>query len=452
MILNFRSKVIHHPGEISSSYLPAIIENINNVSFEEKSSSSLSSSTSHSNLSKDVKSAMARTTDRNEDNTDIDTKFSHLPPMPSSLEKYVKWHFSMSACIKNNSCSPNMLVWRCRHGLAHTCNGVGDRFRGIQFSLLLAMVTNRYFLVDWPSDPFNFEKAVAPTYIDWRIQGNLSFSGWPILHHPKYNQNIIAWDTCPESMKCSRNPKNNLNSSPNWSLAKEDMKQALSIAGNIVIYTTMFSTQILRTNSKSMIKLNDLQSEHIATRDLERILLTSLFQPSNAVAHYMKRIIPENIMEQGGYVSLHIRTGYDFQERDTSVSRFAGLRTREETIAERVLNCSIKKKGLKQGDWIFLASDSVRFKDSFSQLCRKRKYKLMYSKFPGLHVGLPHNTISSSNSNQAWLSFVNVFVEFFGLAGGKIVISNGSYFSRMAFVFGNATSHIALRPKQASCV
>lgn len=89
---------------------------------------------------------------------------------------------------------------------------------------------------------------------------------------------------------------------------------------------------------------------------------------------------------------------------------------------------------------LFLASDSARLKSAMNNISRSEKITLLHSKVRALHVmrsSLSTNIGNSSESN--FESFLNVFVEFFDLAGAKILISSGSEFSRLAFLFGDAS-------------
>ena len=64
------------------------------------------------------------------------------------------------------------LTWYCDDG----CGGLGDRVRSIGFSLVLAMISNRLFLVQW-RQPFEVERQTnifEPAAIDWNVDQALA--------------------------------------------------------------------------------------------------------------------------------------------------------------------------------------------------------------------------------------------------------------------------------------
>ena len=64
------------------------------------------------------------------------------------------------------------LTWYCDSG----CAGLGDRVRGIWLSLVLAMISNRLFLVQW-RQPFEVERQnnlFMPSAIDWNVDQALA--------------------------------------------------------------------------------------------------------------------------------------------------------------------------------------------------------------------------------------------------------------------------------------
>ena len=64
------------------------------------------------------------------------------------------------------------LTWYCDSG----CAGLGDRVRGIGFSLMLAIISNRLFLIQW-RQPFEVERQnniFEPAAIDWNLDQALA--------------------------------------------------------------------------------------------------------------------------------------------------------------------------------------------------------------------------------------------------------------------------------------
>lgn len=183
--------------------------------------------------------------------------------------------------------------------------------------------------------------------------------------------------------------------------------------------------------------LQDFRNGAISDVDFLRFVMKALFRPSHTVASYLKSLFPPE-MKKNGYISIHARTGLDFGETLAKV-RFSGNHTQYSSIAKQFVLCA-KGEGLKWGDWLFFASDSSPLKSEMVNLAQQHNIKLVFSDIPAIHVGRTIPSWLRSSNTSVMNSFLNVFADFFAIAGGKIVISNKSEFSRLAYIFGNAQS------------
>lgn len=356
--------------------------------------------------------------------------------LPPSLAAYIRWH----STVKRTRAAVPTLVWGCRNSLAHACNGLGDRLRGIEFGLMLAIITRRFFIVDWPADPYPLSHAMAPALIDWRPPSNMSalYDSFGFAGHPSHSPLWLHWEATKRNK-----------SAPRWEIAEDDIGAMFGRVRNVILYSTMHSVPVLQRNARAMKAFGDMVN--MPTDQVEGALMRALFQPAKDTAAQLHKLFPPVVLSKG-VTAVHVRTGRDFNEQETSVGRFKGLRSNEDILAGRVLNCTQRSFSLSSGSFVFLASDSVAFKDSFAQACKRRGVHLVYSKVPALHVGLSDGWKKKKVAvHQTRTAFLNVFVEFFGIAVADRVISNGSYFSRMASVFGNASKHAKVRAKLGIC-
>lgn len=193
------------------------------------------------------------------------------------------------------------------------------------------------------------------------------------------------------------------------------------------------------------------------------------------------------------YVAVHVRTGIDVGE--TKLSRFKsqhlvqGAKTgvfsqRFYTLVEEVIHCLQQKSGIQNSrERVFFASDSLALKQVFSKLAGKHGIDVFYTNVSAMHVEddswvkkkkkkkkkdmainqLNRNIAQLSTSSQVQVSqtevgmalkndgedvgtnedeelarFINVFVEFFGIANGSAVVASTSEFSRLAYVMSDA--------------
>lgn len=91
-------------------------------------------------------------------------------------EKYIKLHEK----IIQSSSSPNYLVYDC-DGLSYGCGGYGNRIGAISSLLLLAVLTNRAFLINWKSNVTILDY-MQPKNIDWDFS-KVNIKGLSRRHH-----------------------------------------------------------------------------------------------------------------------------------------------------------------------------------------------------------------------------------------------------------------------------
>lgn len=365
--------------------------------------------------------------------------------LPHSAIWYIHWHAQMYTCMEAGNCStyPNILVWRCLHGKSKTCAGIGDRLRGIQFSLLFSIITQRFFLIDWPNSPHNFSEAVIPALINWKVPNGLNHENWQSLAHYKWP--TLQWVvTCSSASHCSNvshpaSMASNL-STDDLNLTSADDLNSLNHFQNLTIFanSTFNSVSMLTKMEYLMVPFQDLDPNKIGLTKLLRTLLQIIIQPSPIVTARLKELKMFGV-KKAPYLSAHIRTGVDFGERYHH--RFKSL-PNDSFIAQQLLECIVN---ICQGKNvpIFLASDSLSLKQKVLELGRRRQMLINTEFLPAIHVARLHHKISDK---LRWDAFINIYVEFFGIAGANYIVGNMSGFSRMAYLAGNASEHIQFNP------
>lgn len=378
-----------------------------------------------------------------QDKVQLQTASPHK--LPALFNNYIKKHRSDRKCLTNSKCNKDnvrILVWHCPIRKGGRCAGIGDRLRGLQFAYFLAVLTGRLFLVDWPKNPFALEYALEPSLIDWRMPFNMSENGWYEL----------PWYKCISPRPCTENglmPNSShlpfLNQSDSdIDILFDDIANRLLPYSNVSVSTRMRPDEILKLmkNKHVLRKYPELESY---SDEMQRFLLSSLFKPSRYVESSIRQIIPRKVL-RNGYISVHARTGFDVGEGHSR--RFRAMNSNISMHAENMLKCSLNlmkfPRPLLGTRNIFLAADSLPFKKTFIDQAKNYNLKVFSSNQPALHIGLRNEAFQTISSSEQWSGFINIFVDFVAIARGKLVILNGSGFSKMAFNFGTSSKLIDL--------
>lgn len=368
-----------------------------------------------------------------------------------SILNYVSWHRQNRECIQKSSCETKnikALVWKCPKA-PKKCGGVGDRFRGIQFAFLLAVITKRIFFIQWPDDPYPLLEALTPATFDWSFPPNISTDSWSFL----------PWFSCIRPRPCTEGilpSDENLplpdESGPDINLLTDDVPFRLKDYGHLFIGSrprpqTVWNLINNRRSMKTIVGIRPIPKHF----DVEKVLLKTIFKPSTHVKHYISRVVPEEVRKIG-YIAIHVRTGLDVQEGKSS--RFQNLNHDLASTAKLVLSCAlITTNGTLKN--IFLASDSSQFKSIFYHLAKNSNINVFYSSIDTMHLDyVKLGYYRNMTNGELWTSFINVFVDFFTVSEGKVLITNGSGFSRMAFNFGHAATLVELSKtlKTSGCI
>lgn len=380
-------------------------------------------------------------------NIDFQKTPKFFEKLPISIKEYVKWHSNTLSCLHRKHCSSNsqkVLVWGCPERLMYKCGGMGDRIRGIQFSLLLSIVTKRLLLIDWPEQPFPVTDAIEPSLINWTVPLNFKYKDNVVLLHTAWPYVDVRQPNDPSKKYAYRNLSTlTLNS---IDLRKEDFISALNEYDILSIWSSATLRSVTSfVETPLMHKLfQDLTPKHLSKIVIQKMLLQILFQPSISVQAKI-----ENTLKKlpDSYISVHARTGGDFGEHINP--RFSNLKNTTR-LAHQLLDCvdTIYKNDSRfEARRVFLASDSISLKLTFIDIARKRNVMTVTEVIPAAHIGRKWGAPNMLRKSRTTLStsFLNIFTEFFGIAYAEVVVGNESGFSRMAFFTGNSTEYVVAK-------
>lgn len=370
----------------------------------------------------------------------------------------------MKSCLQNNTCgnnSPKILVWQCKDGISYSCWGTGDRMRGIISSLVLGMLTDRVFLIDWPTQPFPLNNVIETSSLNWTVPSNLDTSSWPTANDHSWP--LLRWERCQPKLLCvatqsltyhqmKHDLKKKITISKRMNFSESTTYDELTKVDQFIIYSRSLNSyrgRLLHRPEWSR-KYEDFRPGIFSPFQINRMLLKALFKPSAAVIEELQKIIPDDA-RNNGYVAIHARTGHDVGEG--KIFRFSNLPSAPDILAGRILNCA-EGRGLKQTDSIFFASDSSRVKKSFLRIAKSKNYTVHATKVSAIHIAANQSETrigSFHRGNDEWFSFLNIFVEFFGISGGRYMIATRSEFSRLAFLLGNSRRPVRINLDCSTC-
>lgn len=391
------------------------------------------------------------------DSSDIGPSFTYPTPInhaPTKIIKYLMWHQAQMKCVRNAACyrskklTLRIMLWRCPKQRTSQCSGVGDRFRGIVSSLVIAMLTDHVFLLEWPDHPYPFLSAVWPGAIDWRLPKHVArdTATWPILidsHYPILR--LFGRSFGVLNMNNTRGADQISGMSGDFSenvelkMRMDDSRTYKTITGvkRVLIFSRgTYSIQLIKRPEWKLRFYDHFGHSKNQNLCIHRFLLRALFKPSRSTERLIRSTISVDAHSHG-YVSLHARTGKDV--RETFFSRFRRLNRLSSTeLAHRFMYC-LKQAGVKRM-YVFVASDSNDFKKAFSNLSQSHNISVMYTDMPAVHIGKRwvDNKRDARKRNISFGAFINIFVDFFALSNGTSIISNRSEFSRLASIVSNA--------------
>lgn len=381
-----------------------------------------------------------------------------LPIVKSAgkLLEYFHWHGRQMSCIREERCfekhkrNIKIMIWKCRKSSLSTCSGVGPSFSGILYSLVIAMLTQHVFLIEWSTHPYpySFVSAVAPGAIDWRVPAHLERDSqhWGILKGLKYPE--VLWIKCPPGHECKPqwNPSKHMNSTSNititnslLNMTQEDSYNALKDFRKLFIISTgSFSDHLLQQPFwLKKYSSNQKKAANEIVFETKRNLLRALFKPSPITQLVMKYVVG-HAARKNGYLSVHTRTPC------TGLRRLKSMVSYCPTMATRILNCILDHE--KKPKFIFVSSTSAALKKAIEEASSRYGSQVIHLDRRSLdtRMTIGHHILGRGYQNSmTWVSFIYTFADFFALANGTKVFFDGSSFSEQASLISNTkTSNI----------
>ena len=270
-----------------------------------------------------------------------------------ALEKYAQFHRN-TAMDKN----ARKLVWVC----LHDCGGLGDRIKGMTYTLLLAMFSQRRLLITWESYDYTFLTPV------------LNFTS-------HYHGPVLQLSSIFGEYGIDKNPE----AASKIFKSIGDEQQDIFLSTNLEPYKLLSSK---KRNLGIQWIVNGLTNTGLGNfrpEDMDGLLgpvFNYLFRLDSNLLDKVNQARSILGLEGNPYVGVHVRTGFagaKFQEPDANPKL-----VRDQHSWEKILECGVRTADRLLGNdsLIFLACDSIMVKDiahrRYGQRIRTIHNKLMH--------------------------------------------------------------------------
>eukprot|EP00177_Eucheuma_denticulatum_P006234 GFKZ01011374.1.p1 GENE.GFKZ01011374.1~~GFKZ01011374.1.p1 ORF type:complete len:471 (+),score=46.04 GFKZ01011374.1:177-1589(+) len=361
-------------------------------------------------------------------------------PIPPILHSYITQHNSNYQCLLSPTChrKPRLLIWQCPPNDPSSCAGVGDRFRGILFSLLLAITTNRTFLLSWPASPYPLHSALQPNHLNWPPPPSLLAS---LSSSPPPN---LKWFRCERPRPClffghmpniSHLPAL-VDSDPDINLYSDNLTKILAPHPVITISTRLEYTALppFLANPNTVAALPTLKDLNMTTQlvPLLRQFMKALFRPSPEVAALMSM---QQFRFSRSYFGIHARTGIDLAE--TADRRFQYVSKHVAECATKLLDCATERYGNKIPPRVYVAADSNEMKQTLKEEGEKRGVDVRFLEDKALHFGIHLSVMNKLEESDRCRRYLNVFVDLMMLTESNGMVVTGSGFANAAYLMGD---------------
>ena len=327
-------------------------------------------------------------------NNNINVKMANV--FHKKLKEYADFHRDQIELVRNGIIPASKvptLTWSCPD--SSSCSGTGDQFYRIEVALLLAMVSNRVFGIQWDSVSMNTMKYLKPHSIRWDlVHGNrgITLDQGPVEVEDLKGDNI--------EMRGGRSHESIKYTMTNLVNAVHSNHQVhLTITNQIYVPINKGINSICRLHGKTceLFQKIGLITSHkslsFQTNTLQHILLQYLFTFQGQLFDTVNQI-QGRVGLTDPYFGIHLRTGFAGNEYEETKRHFNPNKViRDEGLWEKILKCSIKHANSLIGinSKLFLATDSYKVKEMAKQMYPDRIITL--------DIQLQHVAMAKTNRN-----------------------------------------------------
>ena len=347
-----------------------------------------------------------------------------------ALEDYKYFHRQQLSVLKNqshlHSSNPNHLInnsvrtltWACE--TPFECSGLGDQFYRIQFVFLLAIMTERVFIISWDKESQKTMRYLQPNEIDW------SFFDGSLGMHTKHDiQGLVQGEHYATLFRLLNSSK------PHIAMTNESYVPFLKGYFKSIHYDSHFMHGFEKLGLGDILSLSTSKENKESVTFVGGKILRYLFKFSPDVISMVTEVQKSlGIQHNQHYLAVHIRTGFlgnNFEE----VGHFNEHKIyRKHSSWLSTLDCSLKlaDRIIGPGSPVYLASDSYVVKElilgRYGGRIRITNMTLQHVQFIGdkRREGKPEG-------------FIATWVDFLLLARSHVLVHSISGFSSIAGQF-----------------
>ncbi len=286
-----------------------------------------------------------------------------------------------------------VLVWKCLKG--EFCGGLGDRLRGITFTLALAMFTGRKLFINWERD--TTLQYLEPNLIDWHISTS-------------------------EFQNRSTSIYNSVGGHINEADWQKFLQQIRGDIPHIVIGTNRVLTKLFKKASKNLFKNAYIHAgfnniSHYEINSLIGFTFRYLFKVDPMIIEEVESAMRVLQINKAPFLGLHLRTG------------FVGSSTRDDNFSKLIKDTSKWMEAFEcavhQAD-THIGNNSLIFFATDSNVAKEMAISKFGLRFRSLDMELLHIDYSKDELDKG---IINMLVEMLILSQSYVHIRGLSGFS-----------------------
>ena len=347
-----------------------------------------------------------------------------------ALENYKYFHHQQLSVLKNQSLlhstnphhlfnnSVRTLTWACETPIK--CSGLGDQFYRIQLVFLLAIMTERVFIISWDKESQKTMKYLQPNEIDW------SFFDRSLGMHTNHDiQRLVQKKHYSTLFRLLNSSK------PHITMTDESYVPFLRGYYKSIHNDPNFMHGFDQLGLGDILSLSSSKNQKESVTFIGGEILRCLFKFSPEVISTVTGVEKSlGILHNQHYLAVHIRTGFlgnDFEE----VGHFSPYKIyRRHSLWLSTLDCSLKlaDRIIGPGSPVYLASDSYVVKElalkRYGGRIRTTNMTLQHVQF----IGDKRREVKPDG-------FIATWVDFLLLARSHVLVHSISGFSSIAGQF-----------------
>jgi hypothetical protein len=341
--------------------------------------------------------------------------------LPDWMKDYFAWHKESLKTLNDDHSkwtSYKYLVVRCLT-IDHKCGGASDRLQSIPLALLLASQYHRLLFIEWER-PAALTEFLQPTALDWRL---------PTWFHKGSNSTVNRLGLEHPYLHFQRSP----------TVVSDKHFSRLNRYSHLTVMDMRYQTH---DHGRTYYNAH---SQHLNEADFDKVYAaawTCLFQPSRPVQALIEDTMTELGLNDGNFVSLHVRSMYykDQSQKWSSI--------------ENAVNCAAQlgtKADENRLPSIYVASDSLvatqtAVEYGTSALGRRVVACAKNSSDVPLHLDRGSNFLSSSTDEANWMDFPGtayyaVFVDLYLLSRARCVAYGVGSYGSWASLIGSSNNN-----------